>query len=112
MILHGTEIPSADFERRTGWVLKPEGLCKGDRCVPLPRTDVKTLDAQVLGERLGMPLIHDEEHGIWALGPESDTSPLQDARAPEFTLPDWKGNEFSITQLRGQRVLLVAWASW
>ena len=112
MILHSPAIPSADFQRRTGWVLKPEGLCKGDRCVPLPGSDPDGLDAHELSKRLGMPLIHDEGSDVWCLGPESDAPPFVDARAPELTLPDWKGEEFSLVSLRGQKVLLVAWASW
>lgn len=112
MILQSPVIPSEDFELGTGWVLKPEGLCKDDRCVPLTKTDGQTLDARELTEKLGMPLIHDEAHDMWCLGPESDTAPFDDARAPELTLPDWKGNEFSLASLRGMKVLLVAWASW
>ena len=34
------------------------------------------------------------------------------ARVPEIVLPDLDGIEVSISSLRGQKVLLVAWASW
>ncbi|MEA3019919.1 MAG: Redoxin, partial [Actinomycetota bacterium] len=34
------------------------------------------------------------------------------AEAPELTLPDLDGNPFSLSTLHGQKVLLVAWASW
>ncbi|MDX6665660.1 MAG: hypothetical protein QOG68_1866, partial [Solirubrobacteraceae bacterium] len=36
MLLHGTSVDPEELHARTGWELKPEGLCKADRCVPLP----------------------------------------------------------------------------
>ena len=33
-------------------------------------------------------------------------------QAPQFALPDADGNPFALSTLRGQKVLLVAWASW
>jgi DsbE subfamily thiol:disulfide oxidoreductase len=32
--------------------------------------------------------------------------------APEFTLPDLKGNSVTLSELRGQRILLNFWATW
>ena len=31
---------------------------------------------------------------------------------PEVVIPDADGNPFDVSTLRGQKVLLVAWASW
>jgi hypothetical protein len=70
------------------------------------------VDAEVLAERLGMALVHDPEHGLWALGPESGGRALASAEMPDLTLPDRDGNRFSLRSLRGQKVLLAAWASW
>jgi hypothetical protein len=36
VLLHSLEIDAAEFADRTGWEAKPEGLCKGDICVPAP----------------------------------------------------------------------------
>jgi hypothetical protein len=68
----------------------------------------------VISERLGMPLVADEPHGIWALGPETTVTgrALTSAVAPELVLPDADGNPFKLSSLRGRKVLLVAWASW
>jgi hypothetical protein len=112
MILDQLEVSPAELERRTGWAIKPEGACKGDRCVPLPDGGGGRLDIRVLAERLGMALVHDEAHGLWALGPESGGRTLLSAEVPDITLPDRRGEQFSVRDLRGMKVLLLAWASW
>ena len=116
MLLTSLQIDPLELEARTGWAIKPEGACKGDLCVPLPdggTTRGPTLDARMLAERLGMPLVHDADAGLWCLGPETiGGTALTTARAPELTLPDLDGNDLRLSSLRGQKVLLVAWASW
>ena len=59
-----------------------------------------------------LALVHDPEHGLWALGPETAGHALASAELPEITLPDRHGNPFALSSLRGLKVLLVAWASW
>jgi len=112
MILETLRIDPAELERRTGWAIKPEGACKDDRCVPLPGAETGLLDVQMLAERLGMPLIHDEPSGLWCLGPEAGGKALSSARAPDLALPDATGREFRLSSLCGRKVLLAAWASW
>ena len=109
MILEHLEVTPEQLRARTGWELKPEGLCKADRCVPV---EGDPLDARTLAERLGMALEHDDAHGLWALGPESGGRALASAELPEITLPDRHGNPFALSSLHGKQVLLVAWASW
>ena len=117
MILNELTIDPAEFEARTAWGIKPEGACRGEVCVPLPsdarRADGR-LDATVLADRLGMPLVPDEAHGVWALGPATAGSgrALTTAVAPDLVLPDADGNPFHLSSLQGKKVLLVAWASW
>lgn len=114
MILDRLQGDPAAFARHTGWTLRPEGLCRADRCVPLPAEASigGVLDVASVATRLGMPLIHDESTGLWCLGPEAGGRALASAQAPDLMLPDWQGREFRLASLRGQKVLLVAWASW
>jgi hypothetical protein len=117
VILHDLAIDASEFETRTSWTIKPEGACKGEICVPLPgtaRTADGRLDARVLADRLGMPLVADDAQGVWALGPETRTTGrvLTTAQAPELELPDQHNKAFRLSSLRGQRVVMVAWASW
>jgi len=112
MLLDALTVDPAEFAARTGWQAKPQGLCKGEQCVPLPGGTTGPLDAQVLSERLGMPLLHDEQTGQWVLGPEGGGRALTTAVAPDLVLPDLEGNPFRLSALHGRKVLLVAWASW
>jgi hypothetical protein len=112
VILERLQVRPEELQARTGWELKPEGLCKADRCVPLPADTRDPIDVRVLAERLGMALVHGERHGLWALGPESGDHALLSAELPEISLPDRHGDPFSLSSLRGTKVLLVAWASW
>jgi len=110
-------IDEHEFATRTGWAIKPEGACKGEVCVPLPaeaRLPDGRLDVAVVADRLGMPIVADDAHGIWAVGPETAVTgrALTTALAPDLELPDAEGNMFKLSSLRGQKVVLVAWASW
>jgi hypothetical protein len=109
MLLERLDVDATDFQLGTGWAIKPEGACKGDVCVPLPGG----FDLRGTADRLGMALVHDEEHAMWALGPESlSAHALVTAQAPELVLGDLDGNEFRLSSLRGQKVVLVAWAPY
>ena len=114
MLLDTLELTTDEFEAVTGWAAEPEGMCKGDICVPAPDTVTADghLDVEAVASRLGMALVADPEHGIWALGPESGGQALSAAVAPELELPDADGNPFKLSSLHGRKVLLVAWASW
>ena len=117
MLLDSLRVDVSDFETRTGWSVRPEGLCQGDVCLPLPpeAVDDGTLDVEAVAERSGMPLVHDGPHGVWALGPATAATgrALSSAVAPELELPDLRNGElFRLSSLRGKKVLLLAWASW
>jgi hypothetical protein len=116
MLLDAPLVDPEDLARRTGWTIKPEGACLGEVCVPLPaavRVDGGMLDAPGLAERLGAPLLHDDAHDLWALGPATVTGKaLSTAQAPDLELPQLDGTPFALESLRGRKVLLVAWASW
>ena len=114
MIVDDRTIDPAEFAARTGWESKPEGLCKGDMCVPAPEaiTADGRLDAALVAERLQMPVVTDDDTGAMALGPEAMGRSLTTATAPELTLNDVHGNPFQLSSLHGRKVLLVAWASW
>jgi hypothetical protein len=110
VIVQSIEMDAAAFAAATGWEIKPEGACKADLCVPLGGGAFSAADAAA---RLGMAVVHDAEERLWALGPESlGNRALATAVAPDLVLPDLDGNEFRLSSLRGQKVVLVAWAPY
>lgn len=106
-------VPADQLKRETGWELKPEGLCRGEMCVPF-EAPAERLDLEALAERLGAALVHDPDHGLWSLGPATagGSKFLQSTRFPDLTLPDVDGNPFDFSSLLGRKVVMVAWASW
>jgi len=113
MLLRSLHIPKSEFEAGTGWLLKPEGACQGDVCIPLSQRAGEIVDVASIARDMAMPLVAAEQHRLWALGPAAIGSrALASAEAPDLTLPDLDGKPFSLSSLRGQKVLLYAWAPY
>lgn len=114
MIVTSEFIDAGSWERETGWHLETQGMCSGDRCVPvadIARAD-GTFALSELARRTGRPVAHDETHGVWAVGPEAQRPVIGDAKIPDLVLKDPSGNSFSLAQLRERRFVLHAWAPW
>jgi hypothetical protein len=111
LLLEQPRLELAEFEQRSGWHVRPEGLCRDDVCIPLASD---ALDGNILDitKVTGMPVVHDAEVGLWALGPPASGQALASAVAPRLVLPDLDGRPFDLASLHGSKVLLLAWASW
>jgi hypothetical protein len=113
---NGLWLSADDAERATGWVLKPEGMCQGDLCVPLPMGATRDgrLDVAAFWGLLGRPVVHDRAGEAWVLGAGADqrNDALAGLMAPDFTLPDLAGSPHSLSALRGKKIFLSTWASW
>jgi hypothetical protein len=109
-----------DAERATGWVAKPEGLCQGPVCVPLPAgrerelVDGGRINLAALWRHLGQPALHSARGHVWVLGRSARDrrAALASLEAPDFALPDPTGRVHRLSDYRGRKVLLVTWASW
>ena len=114
----------ADLTRVSGFVLKPQGACLGELCIPVPKAREKAFLRQEAGKKwfnlselarvLRQPEVEDLSHSIRLFGPrpEARMKTLETLEAPNFTLPDWKGTPRSLTGFRGKKVMLITWASW
>jgi hypothetical protein len=116
-------LPVDELERSTGWTAKPEGLCRGEVCVPVPAAreaewidaDRRRFDFAAFAAHLGHTVARDEERGIWAFGPPANrgaASASGPVVAPDLRLPDLDGTLHSLSDYRGNKILLYAWASW
>ena len=113
-----------DLERAAGWRLKPEGACLGDVCISLPEprerferdegTPAARFNLAELARHLGMPALHDEVTDTWCFvdNPAARSQAMASLEAPHVTLPDLSGELHSLTDYRGQKIFMVAWASW
>lgn len=114
----------AALTRVSGFVLKPEGACLDELCVPIPKAREAAFVRQQDGARyfnltelaraLQQAVAHDSGNAIWVFGPRPEARmKLQNTlEAPDFTLPDWKGVPRALHDFRGKKVLLITWASW
>ena len=110
----------ADLERALGWTLKPEGLCRGQVCLPLRAPEVaryvraEAIDVAGLWRQLSKPVRRSADATLWLFGEAASarSAALESLEAPEFTLPDLSGRPHSLVDYRGRKVLLATWASW
>jgi hypothetical protein len=106
----------ADAEHVTGWTWKPEGMCRGEICVPLPATMThdNRVDTAAFWAHLGNPVLHDDVRETWVLGTGAETrnAALAGLDAPDFALRDLDGIQRRLSELRGSKVFLTTWASW
>ena len=115
-------LSNADLKRASGWELKPEGACMGDVCIPIPptratefvRDNGRSFNLAALARHLDQPVVHDDKNRAWYFGEAAATrrASLASLQAPDFELPDLDGKMHRLSNYRGKKVLLVAWASW
>ncbi len=106
------------------FVLKPEGACLDELCIPVERSGAEAVVREAEGEtrfdlygfatRVRQPWVTDEASSTTSFGPipAARASFLQSAMAPDFELPDRHGEMRRLSDLRGKKVLIVTWASW
>jgi hypothetical protein len=109
---------AGDIAIALGWELKPEGLCRGDVCVPVRADaqigDGEQIDLGAVASLLGMATMVDEQAGVIAVSaPAADRrAALKGRVAPGFALPDLDGSLRSLEEFKDRKRLLIAFASW
>lgn len=117
-------LDAAELKKLARWELKPEGICRSDLCVPIPpgrehefsskRDGATFLNFSALADLMGKPWAGDAEHRVWYFGAQAADrgDALQSLEAPDFELPDLDGKLHRLSDYRGKKVFLLAWASW
>jgi hypothetical protein len=114
-------LSEADLFAGTGWERKPQGLCRGEQCVPIPAGRTEEFVAAdgrfnlaAFARYLDAPVVHDDAASVWLFGEGARTrrDALRSLEAPDFRLPDLDGAMHALSDYRGKKVLLLTWASW
>lgn len=111
-----TVTPDA-FERVTGWRVEERGLCRGDVCIPASTAGVVSdgrVDLAAAAGAMRREWVTEPAAAVGVLGEAAAdrAAALASLEAPEFALPDLDGNIHRLSDFRGRKVLLAAFASW
>jgi len=114
-------LPAEALRSALGYELKPEGLCKDALCFPVVPAKVgpalvtdRGIDLAGIAALTSRPLAIDLEEHTACLGVSAAAraQQLTSLEAPDFTLHDLDGRPHSLSDYRGKKVMLLAWASW
>jgi len=117
-------VTTADLRRATKFVVKPQGICRDQLCIPVPkdkkanvlakRGSVTWVNLSEFARMLRQAVAHDDKNGVWFFGspPDQASGYIATLDAPDFTLPDVNGKMHSLADFRGKKVMLITWASW
>lgn len=115
-------VPTEIVTAVTGFELKPQGLCAGDVCIAMPSDESwvveqgkkKYFNVSRFARRVNQAYAVDPEAKVWSFTavPRPETSPLLAGQAPDFALEDRDGKLVRLSDFRGKKVLILAWASW
>ena len=100
------------------WELTPEGLCGNGVCIPVPPgsrlVSRDGIDLAELAAILDRTIALDPAEYAAYLGVSARErgEALASLQAPDFALPDLDGRLHTLSEHRGKKVLLVAYASW
>jgi hypothetical protein len=109
-------VRKTDLPNINGFELKPQGACRADICIPVPKTMTRGtyFNLSAFAQRVGQRVVADLPTRVWSFGeiPVVRGAFLESRMAPDFAVPDRKGRPVHLSQFLGKKVLLVTWASW
>lgn len=113
-----------DLTRINDFVLKPEGACLEEICIPIvqnqdndiviTRAEQQWFSVTAFAKKLQQAYVVDFDSDTWSFGemPIHRDSFLDSAYAPDFEMLDRHGNTVKLSDFRGKKVFLGTWASW
>jgi hypothetical protein len=107
-------VRAADLPRINQFELKPQGACRADLCIPVPK-DLRSgpwFNLTGFARRTRQSVVSDS--GVWSFSeiPATRGDFYQSRVAPDFAVPDRKGRLVHLSDFRGKKVLVITWASW
>ena len=111
---NGLWVRASDLPRINEFTLNPQGACRADMCIPVPKQlkSGQWFNLSGFAQRLHQASIHDS--GVWSFGeiPVVRGDYYRSRIAPDFAVPDRKGRIVHLSGFRGRKILVVTWASW
>lgn len=113
-----------DLKRVNDFELKPSGACLDEICIPVTRSGDDALirisaektwfNLTGFARKLDQAFVADTASRVWSFGEITTVrgSYFNDGIAPDFAVPDRTGQQISLSDFRGKKVLLLTWASW
>lgn len=109
-------VQKADLPSINGFELKPQGACRDEICIPIPRPMMRgtQFNLTAFAQRIGQRVVADPAMRVWSFGeiPVVRGAFLESRMAPDFSVPDRKGRLVRLSQFKGKKALVVTWASW
>jgi hypothetical protein len=109
-------IRKRDLPRVNGFEVKPQGACRADVCIPIPKAMLHAdwFDLTAFAKKVDQTVVSDAEARVWSFGEIQALrgSFLTSREAPDVAIPDRRGRTVKLSTFRGKKVLLVTWASW
>jgi hypothetical protein len=109
-------IRKRDLPRVNGFTLKPQGACRADLCIPIPKTMVRGeyFNLTAFAAKAGQPMVAEPGARVWSFGEmQALGGGLSNSRiAPDVTVPDRLGRPVHLAGFRGKKALVITWASW
>jgi hypothetical protein len=107
-------IPVGELGRINEFVVKPQGACRSDICIPLGNELKRRGWLNLSGFARKVKQVVVREGELWSLSemPLLRSGFLQSRIAPNFSVKDRKGQSVQLSDFRGKKVLLLSWASW
>jgi hypothetical protein len=107
-------VSAADLPRINDFTLKPQGACREDVCIPIPK-DLKSgewFNLTGFARRTGEVVVSDTN--VWSLGeiPAMGGRYLSSRMAPDFAVPNRQGKIVHLSDFSGKKRLVITWASW
>lgn len=118
----GLWVTPEDLTRINGFVLKPEGACLNELCIPVREGSklLKTIsgkqwfNVEAFAKLLEQFYIFDVETNCWSFGeiPLKRQGMMDNAQAPDFEVVDREGKVIRMADYKGKKALIITWSSW
>jgi hypothetical protein len=105
-----------DLPRINEFELKPQGACRADLCIPIPKGMIRGdyFNLTAFARKAGQPVAVHAGERVWSFGEMQALGGgfAASRTAPDFTVPDRAGRPVRLSSFRGKKTLVVTWASW